>query len=96
MRNRKRGRLIDLYLTLTFFPRKRQEYSVINNTYLSLPCPQPRFYLPNPSQLPSQAGTRCVPASSGRAADPQQAVPPSPGPGIVVTAETPASGVSRM
>lgn len=95
MRNRKRKRL-DLHITLTFFPRKRQKSISNQHTHPSLPCPQSRFYLPKPPQFPSQAGTRCVPTSSGRAADPQQAVPPSPGPGIVVTAETPPSAALRM
>lgn len=101
MRNRKRRRL-DLHITRTFLPRKRQKSISNQHTHplSSLPdlfsCPQSRLYLPNPPQFPSQAGTRCVPTSSGRAADPQQAVPPSPGPGRVVTAETPPSAALRM
>lgn len=46
--------------------------------------------------FPPQADTCCVPASSGRAADLQQTVPPSPELGIVVTAETPPSAALRM
>lgn len=51
---------------------------------------------PSPSTLPSQAGTRCVLASSGKAADPRQAVPPSPELGTVVIAETRPSAASRV
>lgn len=60
------------------------------------PCPQSRFHPLNPSFIPSQAGTCRAPASSGRAAGPQGAVPPSPELGIVVTAETPPPAALRM
>lgn len=41
--------------------------------------------------LPVQVLTRCVPASSGEATDPQRAAPPSPEPDTVVAAGTPPS-----
>lgn len=80
-----------------FFPRKGQK-TLLNRHTPHFSRSQSRCLAPSPSSLPSQGGTcrRRVPASSGKAADPQQVAPPSPELGKVVTAETLPSAASRM
>lgn len=79
-----------------FFPRKGQT-TLLNRHTPHSSRSQSRCLPPSPSSLPSQGGTRrSGPASSGKAADPRQAAPPSPELGKVVTAETLPSAASRM
>ena len=80
-----------------FFPRKGQK-TLLNRHTPHSSRSQSRCLAPSPSSLSSQGGTRRrhVPASSGKAADPRQVVPPSPELGKVVTAETLPSAALRM